>query len=180
MNGRRAAAVAASVLLAAGLAGCGGSQGLAKVGGNAITHDQVQRLVESGQEEAVNEGRDFPKRGTAAYRQLEREALGILVARTQIAVAAQRLGIRVSDAEVRRHVSFPRKNMIETLYEGTRRQLGIAEKNEKGATAQLLADAVRVQLTLQKVELRLGAERLGSWVTAARRLPVAYAGGWAP
>jgi hypothetical protein len=178
MNGRRAAVAVA--LVAAALGGCGGTADVATVGETAITHAQIVRLVEHGREDAGNEGASFPDKGSDGYRALERQALAILVTRAQITQAAGRLGIHVSDAEVTKQVAFPRKELVETLYEGARRQLGFPEENEKGTSAQLLADAVRVQLTLQRVQARVGAEGLGAWVERARELPVDYADGWQP
>src|SRR4051794_24524179 len=137
-------------------------------------------MVEHGREEAKREGADFPAPGSDGYRALEREALAILVARARVEEAAARVGVSVSDAEVRQRVAFPHKELVEALYEGARRHLGIAEENEKGTAAAVLADAVRLQLTLQKLQARLGAERLQRLVVRARSLPVAYAAGWEP
>jgi predicted small lipoprotein YifL len=177
MVGRRSLVLA---LLALALAGCGGSGRLATIGDRTVTRDQVQQLVDHGRDEATREGNTFPAKGSGGYRQLEQQALAILVSRAQIARAAARLGVTVSDAEVAQHAAVPQKDLIETLYENTRRKLGIPETNPKGEGAKLLADAVRVQLTLQKVERRVGAKRLQGWVASARKLPVDYAEGWAP
>jgi hypothetical protein len=177
MVGRSSLAVA---LLVLGLAGCGGSATLARVGDRAVTETQVQRLVDHGREEAAREGADFPTQGSDGYRALQRQALAILVARAQIEVAARQLGVAVSDAEVQQRAPLPHKELLEVAYEGARRQLGFPEENEKGTAAKLLGDAVRVQLTLQRVERRIGAARGPAWLAAARRLPVEYADGWAP
>jgi hypothetical protein len=170
----------AAALFVFALAGCGGSATLAHVGDRSITQAQVQRLVEHGREEAAREGADFPARGDDGYRALERQALAILVARVQVEQAARRLGVAVSDAEVQARVPLPHKELVEVAYEGARRQLGFPEENEKGTAAKLLGDAVRVQLTLQRVERRIGAARVPAWLAAARRIPVEYADGWAP
>jgi hypothetical protein len=180
MDGRRSAPLAAAALLALGLAGCGGGGEVAKVGGQSVTRDQVERMVEHGQEEAKREGADYPARGSEGWRALEQEALAIIVARAQIVLAAKQLGITVSRQELDSRVTVRHPELVEALYEGTRRRLGIPERNEKGESAQLLQDAIRVQLTLQKVERRIGAGRLQAWVEQARRRPVRYADGWAP
>jgi hypothetical protein len=180
MRARDLLLLPAALLLAALVAGCGSNATLAKVGDRSITRTQVDALVAHGSEEAQRENRAFPARGSAEYRALQREALAILVSRAQIAQAAKRIGVTVSQQELDRLVTVRRPELVEALYEATRRQLGIAERNEKGESAQLLQDAVRVQLTLQRVEHRVGAPHLGAWVAAARRLPVRYAAGWAP
>jgi hypothetical protein len=178
MLGRRSVILA---LLAFGLAGCGaGNERLASVADRTITQRQVDRLVEHGREEAAREGNDFPARGSDGYRELQREALAILVARAQIVEAAQRLGVTVGQAELDRYVRAPHKEFVEVLYEGARRNLGVAEEKEKGDAAKLLGDALRVQLTLEKVRQRVGSAQLQSWVAKARALPVDYANGWEP
>jgi hypothetical protein len=162
------------------LAGCGDDSPLATVAGQPINRGQVDALVEHGREEARAERRDYPERGSAEYRDLEQQALAILVSRAQIVEAAKRLGVTVTASEVRERVALPRKDPIEAVYEAARRQLGVPEPNEKGVAAKLLADAVRIQLTLQKVEAQIGERRLPAWAAKARRLPVEYAAGWEP
>jgi sugar diacid utilization regulator len=78
-------------------------------------------------------------------------------------------------------VELPRrKEGIELVYENARRSLGIAEQ-EQGEGRALLADAVRLQLTLRKVQRRVGAARLQQWVAHARTsVPVEYADGRRP
>jgi hypothetical protein len=163
------------------LGGCGGSTRLATVGDRQITRADVGRLLEHGQEEARREGAGFPAAGSAGHRALEREGLAILVARAQVEQAARRIGIRIADAEIARQVELPRrKEGIELVYENARRSLGIAEQ-EQGEGRALLADAVRLQLTLRKVQRRVGAARLQQWVADARTsVPVEYADGRRP
>jgi hypothetical protein len=176
--GRRSVILA---LLAIGLAGCGAAdERLASVGDRTITQRQVDRLVAHGREEAAREGNDFPARESDGYRELQHEALAILVARAQIVEAAQRLGVSVAQAELDRYVRVPHKELVEVLYEESRRNLGVAEENEKGDAATLLGDALRVQLTLEKVRQRVGSARLQNWVAKARAIPVDYADGWEP
>jgi SurA N-terminal domain len=162
------------------LAGCGGGERLATVGDRQITRAQVDRLVEHGREEATREGASYPEKGSDAYRALEREGLSILVARAQLEQAARELGVTVSKDELDAQVAVPQKPGVEVVFEEARRGLGIAEEHEKGESAKLLQDAIRVQLILQRVQERLGVDELKPWLARTRQLPVDYADGWSP
>jgi hypothetical protein len=175
--------VLGGVLLAIGLAGCGGSGAVARVGDRSISRADVDRLLHSAREEAQNEGRGFPAENTDAYRALQREALAILVSRAQLEVAAKRLGVSVSAHEIDRALGrrAPRhKESIEMLYEQTRSSLGFPEP-DAGEEGEVLADATQAQLTLQKLVERLGRDEVLPWLTKARRsVAVTYADGWPP
>jgi hypothetical protein len=176
--GTAAVAVAAVLLLA----GCGGSSGVARVGGRTISKTQVDQLVARGADEARNENRAFPAAGSADYRGLEQEALGMLVEQAQVETAAQKLGVVVSDAQVRAdlvgRMPEERKGTLERFFEGARGLVGLGENEPDRAVLQ---EDVRMQLTLRALETRLGAGRLPAWIARARRAtPVSYARGWAP
>jgi len=169
--------------VAVGAAGCGGSGAVAHVGDRAIAREDVDRLLEHAREEARNEHRAFPGSDSAAYRALQREALSILVSRAQLEVAAQRLGIGVTPQEVAHALGQkpPRhREAIELAYEATREAIGFPEEDAGEETAAL-KDAVRAQLTLEKVVRRVGAGRVQAWLDRTRRtVAVRYAEGWAP
>jgi DNA-directed RNA polymerase specialized sigma24 family protein len=170
-------------LLASGLAGCGGSRALARVGDRSISRSDVELLLEHADEEARTERRSFPAADSDAYRALEREALAILVSRAQLEVAARRIGISVSAQEVSHALgrAAPRhKEAIELVYEHARKSLGIAEA-DAGSEGAALADATRAQLTLRKLVDRLGRDGVQPWLANARRtVPAVYADGWSP
>jgi hypothetical protein len=72
----------------------------AKVDGTPISQRQVDRLAAYGADEARIEGRGVLKPGTPEYRELERQAIGLLVYHEELRQAAAALGIRVSAAEI--------------------------------------------------------------------------------
>jgi hypothetical protein len=94
--------VAVGALCVALLAGCGGSgeKTVAHVGGQEVTQQQLDALVQHFRREAQVEGKDFPKEGTAGFVQLRNQLLGLLVYRAELEQAARRLGVSVSDAAV--------------------------------------------------------------------------------
>ncbi len=105
-----AAAIAALVVAVAVVAlarrhDSDGGETVASVAGRTITRHQLDLAVEHFHEEADREGRPFPDEGTAQFRQVERQSLGLLVARAELEVAARRLGIHVTDAQVERRLA---------------------------------------------------------------------------
>jgi hypothetical protein len=95
----RRAAIAA--LAAAALAaGCGGSQSVAHVGSATIGKTDLSDAVDHFQQEAEAEGRPFPEKGTSAYTTVERQALALLVYRSELLQSAKKLGVGVSESEV--------------------------------------------------------------------------------
>jgi SurA N-terminal domain len=89
------------------LAGCGGrgDKTVAEVGGQQVTQQQLDALVQHFRREAQQEGKDFPAQGTAGFVQLRNQLLGLLVHRTELKQAAERLGVTVSDEQVNARVS---------------------------------------------------------------------------
>src|SRR6476620_9949862 len=84
------------------LAGCGGGDDktVAEVGGQQVTQQQLDALVQHFRREAQQEGKDFPAQGTTGFVQLRNQLLGLLVYRTELQQAAKRLGVTVSDDQV--------------------------------------------------------------------------------
>ena len=90
------------------LAGCGGSGGgkpVAHVGGDTITTKQLDALMAHFKREAQREGSAFPNSGTAEYRKLQSQALGLLVYRTELRQAADRLGVKVDQNELTKRLA---------------------------------------------------------------------------
>jgi SurA-like protein len=89
------------------VAGCGGDSNtpVAHVGSEPITRTQLDEAVGHFEDEAAAEGRRFPDKGSKAYRTVERQALGLLVYRTQLVQSAAKLGVPVSASEVQQRMS---------------------------------------------------------------------------
>ena len=60
------------------LAGCGGGgdKTVAEVGGQQVTQQQLDALVQHFRREAQQEGKDFPEQGTAGFVQLATSCSG--------------------------------------------------------------------------------------------------------
>ena len=105
MPARRVFLVVPLVLLAAGCFGGGDgekSKAVAHVGRAAIMREHLDETVDHFKEEAQNEGKPFPAEGSARYHAVERQALGLMVYRTELLQSAARLGVPVTDDEVER------------------------------------------------------------------------------
>jgi hypothetical protein len=164
------------VLLAAGCGGTG-AQTHATVAGQQITQQQVDALVSRAREEALNERQDFPERGSEVYRELQQQALAMLVYRAQVETAAKRLGIAVTDTQARNSLGLqpPRhKDAPELVFEHAIGAVGLEEgKDEEGPLR--IADA-RLALTLKALERKLGRDGVQPWIERTRRsVPVRYA-----
>jgi hypothetical protein len=96
-----AAAVIALAVVAVVRSSGSGDKTVQTVGGHKITRDDLELAVEHFHEEADREGRPFPAKGTGGYKAVERIALGLLIDQAAIQAAAARLGVHVSEAQVR-------------------------------------------------------------------------------
>jgi SurA-like N-terminal domain len=163
---RRIAVLGALVVM---LAGCGGSNSVAHVGGTTITRDDLDVAVDHFRQEASAEGRPFPKDGTAAFRTVERQALGLLVYRAELLQSTGKLGVPVTEAEV------------------TARMAGSGGESE-GSEA-FARDTVRAQIAYEhlysKVTARSRPARRGAamqrWLDRMKReYDVSYEAGFGP
>jgi SurA N-terminal domain len=99
--------LAVPALCLALLAGCGGGgdKTVADVGGQKVTQQQLDALVQHFRREAQQEGKDFPEEGTTTFVQLRNQLLGLLVYRAELKQGAERLGVTVSDAELSKRLA---------------------------------------------------------------------------
>lgn len=100
-----AAAVVALAVVAVVRSSGSGDETVQTVAGHKITRNDLELAVEHFHEEADREGRPFPAKGTAGYKSVERIALGLLIDQAAIQAAAARLGVHISEAQVRARTS---------------------------------------------------------------------------
>ena len=105
---------------------------VARVGGEAITRDQLDTAVDHFRQEAKSEGTPFPDEHTARFRAVRNRVLGVLVYRTELAQAARRLGIRVTNVQVLR-------------------RLNANNQGEEQSTDRFQYDTVKAQLLLERI-----------------------------
>jgi len=103
----RQTVLALAALCLALLAGCGGKSDktVAEVGRQRVTQQQLDALVAHFRREAQQEGKDFPEEGSRGFVELRNQLLGLLVYRTELQQAADRLGVKVNEDEVRKRLT---------------------------------------------------------------------------
>lgn len=103
---RRAGLLLLALALVAGCGrGGGGSKAVAHVGGDAITQKQLEALVGHFRTEFQREGKGFPDERSAAFKQLRNHLLGLLVYRTELKQASDRLGVTVGEDEISKRLA---------------------------------------------------------------------------
>jgi hypothetical protein len=101
-------AVLAAGGITAGLLLSGGGHSnpaVAHVGGETITRDRLDGAVDHFRNAAESEGTPFPDAKSARFRTIRNRILGVLVYRAELAQAARRLGLRVTNIQVLRRMS---------------------------------------------------------------------------
>jgi hypothetical protein len=196
----RLAFLAAAAVLAASCERPFESETVARVGDTAISEEDVERIVEHFEEESAREGREFPERGSAAYKRVERAALGLLVFREQLAQAAEKFAIELPEAEVERRVERARAAEGEAededgedFFEGAVRTQMIREafalrlfgdirvsEADVRAAARARNRPVTAAFRRELLQERRNAA-LARWIAKARRsIAVEYERGWEP
>ncbi len=164
--------LAFAALFLALLAGCGGGgdKTVAEVGGRQVTQQQLDALVQHFRREAQAEGKDFPEEGTGTFLQLRDQLLGLLVYRLELKQGAERLGVKVSDAEVNTRLAAAPAGgeeqgdtngdtYVRDSVEAELLKEGIAAKVTRGITGKTLAErSARRNEALAKYLARLQRE----------------------
>jgi hypothetical protein len=129
------AVVVAGGLLAGLLLTRGGhsNPAVAHVGGEEITRDQLDATVDHFRKAAESEGMPFPDEKSARFRTVRNRLLGLLVYRTELAQAARRLGLHVTNIQVLRRMSPG------------------GEGEEGGSTDRFQYDTVKTQLLYERI-----------------------------
>ena len=150
--------IAALIVLAAVLAGCGSSSSktsgpvtappgaVAQVGKQTITPDDLKGMLASAARYYTSQKKTFPKQGTAAYAKVRNQALEYLIQGAIFEQEAQRLGLGITDKKV--------DSTIATMKSQT---FGGSEKKLRAAIAKqgLTYDQFRYQERVQLAETAL-------------------------
>jgi hypothetical protein len=157
--------------LVALVAACGGTHGtqtVARVGDDEITKEDVARMVDFYKVAVERQGQELPPKGSESYHFLEQRLLGLVVYRAQLEQAASKLGIRLSEQEVKQRVERTQ-------------QSSEAGKEEGAAGEAYVENVVRIEFLKEKVAARIGERALQNWIDQAlHAIPVHYEEGWAP
>jgi len=106
---------------------------VAHVGGETITRDQLETAIDHFRREANAEGTTFPDEKSARFRTIRSRLLSVLVYRKELAQAARRLGLRVTNIQVLR-------------------RMGPSGEGEEGSsTDRFQYDTVKTQLLYERI-----------------------------
>jgi len=150
--------VLAVVALALAVAGCGGqssenlsSKDVAVVGKTPISRTQFENLMSTAQASFKQQGRKFPKQGTAEYAQIKSQAVTLLVQQAEREEKASDLGIEVSDKQIQSRLAQIKKQYFqgkETAYESQLKKQGLTDAQVRSdIKAQLISEALFKKVT---------------------------------
>jgi hypothetical protein len=168
---RRTPALAILLVLAAG---CGRGAAtvppgaIAVVGGRPVPRSALDDQLAQSRRVYAARGQDFPKQGTDAYRRLRDNAVRLLVDRTQLELAAQKLGIAISPGQVDARLRRFKQSAFggsEARYRARLRATGMTDADLRRATLD---------------ELLVAALERKSPSALKKHLSVSYAKGLAP
>jgi parvulin-like peptidyl-prolyl isomerase len=150
----RLIAVFAALVLGAAAAGCGGgddddgndaadvpADAIAVVGDRAIPKTEYDRLLSLAQASYEAREQEFPEAGTEEFAQLRTALVRSLVQRAEFEIAAEELGIGVTDEEVDKRLEEVKQQSFggdEDAYQAALKEQGLTEE----AALQLLRDRI--------------------------------------
>jgi parvulin-like peptidyl-prolyl isomerase len=145
------------VLAAALLAGCGGgsaglkSNDIAVVGNTHIASAQFDALIAQAKRSFAQQGRKFPKQGTADYETVKGQAVTLLVQQAEREEKAASMGIKVSDSDVSKRLAQIKKQYFggsETRYKAQLKKQNLSDTQVRDdIKAQLISEAVFNKVT---------------------------------
>jgi parvulin-like peptidyl-prolyl isomerase len=144
-------AITALAVLTVVAAGCGDTDevppdAVAVVDGTAISKSSLDDLLARTKKTYTAQKRQFPKAGTAEYQALQTQAVAFLVKREEYAREADRLGVKVTDAQVEKKIDGVRKQ-----YFGDDQKKFEAGLKAQSYTLQALRDDARAQLVSEGI-----------------------------
>jgi parvulin-like peptidyl-prolyl isomerase len=144
-------AAAALAVLTVVAAGCGDtdevpSDAVAVVDGTPIQKSTLDELLTRTKRTYAAQKRQFPKAGTSEYQSLQTQAVAFLVQREEYAREADKLGVKVTDAQIQKKVDDVRKQ-----YFGDDQKKFEAGLKAQGYTIAALREDARAQLVSEGI-----------------------------
>ena len=144
-------AAAALAVLTVVAAGCGGTDevppdAVAVVDGTPISKSTLDELLTRTKKTYAAQKRQFPKAGTSEYQALQTQAVAFLVQRAEYAREADKLGVKVTDAQIQKKVDDVKKQ-----YFGGNQKKFEAGLKAQSYTLAALRDDARAQLVSEGI-----------------------------
>jgi foldase protein PrsA len=149
-------AAAALAVLTVVAAGCGDtdevpSDAVAVVDGTPITKTTLDELLSRTKKTYATQKRQFPKAGTSEYQSLQTQAVAFLVQREEYAREADKLGVKITDAQIQKKVDDVKKQYFggnEKKFEaGLKAQAYTLAALRDDARAQLVSEGIYKDIT---------------------------------
>jgi parvulin-like peptidyl-prolyl isomerase len=146
------------LVLAAALAGCGGggsasvkSNDVAAVGKVHIQKTDFDALIDQAKRSYAQQGRKFPKQGTADYETVKGQAVTLLVQQAEREEKAKSMGVDVSDKDVQKRLDQIKKQYFggsETKYKAQLKKQHLTDAQVRNdIRSQLISEAVFNKVT---------------------------------
>jgi parvulin-like peptidyl-prolyl isomerase len=144
-------AAAALAVLTVVAAGCGDTDevpqdAVAVVDGTPISKTTLDELLARTKKTYATQKRQFPKAGTQEYQSLQTQAVAFLVQRQEYAREAEKLGVKITDAQIQKKVDDVRKQ-----YFGGDQKKFEAGLKAQSYTLEALRDDARAQLASEGI-----------------------------
>ena len=140
-------------LVAALVAGCGGGGGaklagddVAVVGSSHISKSDYDAILASAKRSFQQQGRKFPKQGTADYETVKGQAVTLLIQQAEREEKAKSMGVTVSDKDVNDRLAQIKKQ----YFGGSEKKYKAQLKKQHLTDAQVRED-IRAQLISERV-----------------------------
>jgi foldase protein PrsA len=140
------------------LAGCGGSntaklssKDVAVVGDQPISKAQFDDLMSTAQASFKQQGRKFPKQGTAEYATIKSQAVTLLVQQAEREEKAADLGVEISDKQIEDRLKQIKQQYFqgkESTYKSQLKKQGLSDAQVRSdIRAQLISEALFKKVT---------------------------------
>jgi len=144
-------AAAALAVLTVVAAGCGDTDevpqdAVAVVDGTPISKSTLDELLARTKKTYATQKRQFPKAGTQEYQSLQTQAVAFLVQRQEYAREADKLGVKITDAQIQKKVDDVKKQ-----YCGGNQKKFEAGLKAQSYTLAALRDDARAQLVSEGI-----------------------------
>jgi parvulin-like peptidyl-prolyl isomerase len=152
----RTIALLAALALGVAAAGCGGGDddeaadvpagAIAVVGDREIPKAEYDRLVSQAEKTYKARDQEFPAAGTPEFAQLRNAIVRSLVEQTEFEIAAEELGVEVTDADVEKRLD----ELKEQFFEGDEKKY-TDELEKQGLTDEQVRADVRTRLLSERI-----------------------------
>ena len=149
-------AAAALAVLTVVAAGCGDTDevpqdAVAVVDGTPISKSTLDELLTRTKKTYAAQKRQFPKAGTQEYQSLQTQAVAFLVQRQEYAREADKLGVKITDAQIQKKVDDVKKQYFggdqKKFEAGLKAQSYTLEALREDARAQLVSEGIYKDVT---------------------------------